>query len=681
MRRKKWVISKGDKEIAAAASEELNIDPLAALIVSSRGFGGVEDMEEFFDPDAPLTLDPFSLKDMDRAASRINRALDEFEMICVYGDYDADGVTATALLYSFLESRGANVTRYIPDRISEGYGLNREAIDTLRDRGVRLIVTVDTGATATDEIKYAYECGMQVVVTDHHKVGDTLPECEAVVDPHRPDCPSAFKEMAGVGVAFKLACAIDGEDSEEILDEYGEYIALGTVGDVVSLTGENRIMVRRGIRAINSHPSPGISALLKAAGVSGKRVSSSVIAYTLCPRINAAGRMSSASKALELLLCDDADTAEYLADEINSLNAQRQTAENEIFRKALAIMIDHPEIGNSRIIVVDGEGWHQGVIGIVAAKLTERFGRPSVVISRSGGEAKGSCRSIQGFSIYDAIESVSDCLTHFGGHTLAAGLGLEPGRIDEFRRRINEYAADKEMPYAIQRIDCKIQPASVNLSILSSLEAIEPFGADNPQPYFGLFGVKIDDFNGVAEGSKHLRMNVSKNGAGVTAMYFNMPPSRFPFTKGDTVDLAVNLEKNVYNGELRVSTVVRGIKPSVTDDDKVLDSVSLYDRFIRGEKLSPDSARRLIPDRDTLAKVYKSVKSAPLKDKYCEILCVRLGDDGENLGAYMAAVDIMLEAGVLEEDENNRIFAPGFSGKADLEETTLMKKLREYGRI
>lgn len=681
MRRKKWVISKGDKELASLACEELNIDPLAALIVTSRGLDSIEKMEEFFAPESELKVDPLSIKDMDKAAARINRALDEFEMICVYGDYDADGVTATALLYSFLESRGANVTRYIPDRITEGYGLNREAIDILCERGVRLIVTVDTGATAIDEIKYAYERGLEVVVTDHHKVGEELPVCEAVVDPQRPDCPCPFKEMAGVGVAFKLACAVDGDDEDAVLEEFGEFVAMGTIGDVVSLTGENRVMVRRGTAAMNEHPSPGVAALLKAAGAGNKKITSSTVAYMLCPRINAAGRMGSASKALELLLSDDPETAEFLAEEINSMNTGRQTCENELFRKALAIMQDNPEIGNSRIIVVDGEGWHQGVIGIVAAKLTEKFGRPSVVISRSGDEAKGSCRSIPGFSIYEAVDSVSDCLTHYGGHTLAAGLGLRSADIETFRRRINEYAADKDMPFAEQRIDCRIQPGSISLSILSSLECIEPFGADNPQPYFGLFGVKIDDFNGVAEGAKHLRLNISRNGAQATAMFFNMPPSRFPFEKGDTVDLAVNLEKNIYNGETRVSTVIRSIRPSGTDEEKVLAAISLYDKFARGERITAAQAQSIIPGREILADVYKSIKSRPLRDKYFEALCVRFGDDGSNLAKYTAAVEIMLEAGVLATDEGNRVFAPNYSGKANLEETRIMKKLLEISRV
>lgn len=675
MRRKKWVVTKGNKELATQVSSELGIDPLAALIVSSRGFDDIDEISDFFDADALLGLDPLSIKDMDKAAQRINRAIDDFEMICVYGDYDADGVTSTALLYSFLESRGANVIRYIPDRISEGYGLNNKAIDELKSRGVDLIVTVDNGATAIDEIAHAYEIGMEVVVTDHHMVGEELPDCVAVVDPHRPDCESNFKEMSGVGVAFKLACAIEGFDEDEILEEYGELVAMGTIGDVVSLTGENRIMVRRGIKYINEHPGIGVAALISAAGLEGKPVTSSSVAYTLCPRINAAGRMGSADKALELLLCDDPEIAADLATEITSMNSKRQVSENEIYRSALAMIQSDESLANEKIIVVDGEDWHPGVIGIVAAKLTERFGRPAIVISRGEDEAKGSCRSIPGFSIYDAIESVSDCLTHFGGHTLAAGIGLKLENIELFRQRINEYALDIEVPFAEQRIDCKLNPGSINLGLLASISAVEPFGSCNPQPLFGLFGVRIDEINGISEG-KHTRITFSKNGTRLNAVYFGVAEKRFPFEKGDTIDLAVNLEKNVYNNEVRVSIVVRGVRPSVTDEEKVLSSILLYDKFSRGERLNPEAASKLIPDRETQVEVFRMIQSKPLKDNYGEQLCVRSGDDGSKLAGYLITVDIMTEMGILALDEDNKVFVPKNPPKVNLEDSSIMKKLR-----
>ena len=675
MRRKKWVVAASDKDFAAQIAQELCVDPFAALLVTSRDFNNIDDIDAFFDADAPLSLDPMSIKDMDKAAERINRAIDDFELICVFGDYDADGVTATALLYSYLEARGANAIRYIPDRIAEGYGLNVGAIEELADRGVKLIVTVDNGVSAIEEAKRAKELGISLVVTDHHKVGDILPDAEAVVDPHREDCPSAFKEMSGVGVAFKLACALEGGADDMLIEEYGDLVALGTIGDVVTLRGENRTMVRRGLRLINDDPRPGIAALMEAAGVGDKYFTASSAAFTVCPRINAAGRMGSAHKALDLLLCDDEDTASLLADEINAMNIQRQKTETEIFASAAAMLSDNPEMLNDKILVVDGEDWHQGVIGIVAARITERFGRPCVVISRDGEMAKGSCRSVEGFSIYDAIEAVSDCLEHFGGHTLAAGVGLRSSKIKEFRKRINEYAADIDMPFAIQRIDCKLLPSSISLDLLSSLSLLEPFGSGNQQPCFGLFGMKIEDVSGVSDG-KHIRMTVSKNGTRTGVVYFGMPEKRFPFERGDTVDLAVNLDKNVYNGETRVSVIVRGIRPSNTDEEKVLSSIALYEKFARGERLSSEQAKRLLPERELEVAVFKSIKARPLIDNYCEMLCVRLGDDGSRLAAMTASVEIMLEMGILTIDEDNRVCVPQNPPKVNLEDSTIMKKIK-----
>ena len=400
MRRKKWTVAKCDKDFAATVAQELGTDAFAALIATSRGLNDINEIDRFFDADASLTLDPFSIKDMDAASERINLAIDDFERICVFGDYDADGVTATALLYSYLETRGADVIRYIPDRIDEGYGMNCEAIEYLSGLGVKLIVTVDNGVSAIEEAKKCKELGIDLVVTDHHKVGEELPDAIAVVDPHREDCPSEFKEMSGVGVAFKLVCALEGGEEEMLLSEYGDLVALGTIGDVVTLTGENRAMVRKGLEMINKEPRPGITALMHEAGVYNKIFTSSTAAFTICPRINAAGRMSSANKALELLLCDDDDTASFIAEEINSMNSKRQHTETDIFSQAEKQLENNPEMLNDRVIVVDGEGWHPGVIGIVAARMVERYGRPCVVISRDGENAKGSCRSIEGFSIY-----------------------------------------------------------------------------------------------------------------------------------------------------------------------------------------------------------------------------------------------------------------------------------------
>lgn len=675
MRRKKWIVAKTDKDLAAQLAQELSLDPFAALLAASRGFETIEKTEEFFDPDAPLSLDPMSIKDMDKASIRINAAIDAFELICVFGDYDCDGVTATALLYSYLEARDANVIRYIPDRLGEGYGMSLESVRKLAEMGVKLIVTVDNGVSAIEETKLAKQLGMDVVVTDHHKVGDELPDAAAVVDPHREDCPSEFKEMSGVGVAFKLVCALEGGEEDMLLAEYGDLVALGTIGDVVALTDENRVMVSRGLRLINEDPRPGIYALMISAGIADKIFSASTAAYTVCPRINAAGRMGSADKALELLLSADDDSASLIADEISNMNALRQKTETDIFVQATSMLEKNADIKNQRVIVVDGEGWHQGVVGIVAARITEKYGRPSVVISRDGENARGSGRSIEGFSIYDAIESAADVLDHFGGHTLAAGVSLKSENIDEFRRRINEFAADKEMPFAIQRVDCRLNPESVSLDIVSAMAMLEPFGTGNPQPVFGLFGVRIDEINSLSEG-KHVRITVSKGSSRINALWFGMPEKKFPYSKGSRVDLAVNLDRNIYNGEERVSVIIKAMRPSDTDEEKVLHGINLFEKLARSEKLTGSEAQALIPERALQVDVFRSIKQEPLRDEQCEELCIRLGDDGENIAVINTAVAVMLEMGVLETDADGRITVPENPRKVDLEDSAIMKRLR-----
>ncbi|MCQ2475461.1 MAG: single-stranded-DNA-specific exonuclease RecJ [Clostridia bacterium] len=675
MRRKKWIVAKTDKDLAAQLAQELSLDPFAALLAASRGFETIEKTEEFFDPDAPLSLDPMSIKDMDKASIRINAAIDAFELICVFGDYDCDGVTATALLYSYLEARDANVIRYIPDRLGEGYGMSLESVRKLAEMGVKLIVTVDNGVSAIEETKLAKQLGMDVVVTDHHKVGDELPDAVAVVDPHREDCPSEFKEMSGVGVAFKLVCALEGGEEDMLLAEYGDLVALGTIGDVVALTDENRVMVSRGLRLINEDPRPGIYALMISAGIADKIFSASTAAYTVCPRINAAGRMGSADKALELLLSADDDSASLIADEISNMNALRQKTETDIFVQATSMLEKNADIKNQRVIVVDGEGWHQGVVGIVAARITEKYGRPSVVISRDGENARGSGRSIEGFSIYDAIESAADVLDHFGGHTLAAGVSLKSENIDEFRRRINEFAADKEMPFAIQRVDCRLNPESVSLDIVSAMAMLEPFGTGNPQPVFGLFGVRIDEINSLSEG-KHVRITVSKGSSRINALWFGMPEKKFPYSKGSRVDLAVNLDRNIYNGEERVSVIIKAMRPSDTDEEKVLHGINLFEKLARSEKLTGSEAQALIPERALQVDVFRSIKQEPLRDEQCEELCIRLGDDGENIAVINTAVAVMLEMGVLETDADGRVTVPENPRKVDLEDSAIMKRLR-----
>ena len=677
MVRKKWTVSECDKDLAAQIAEDFSVDPLTAYILVSRGITDYDEIEEFLDPSAPLMIDPFSFADMDKAVRRIQLAIDDFQKIAVFGDYDADGITATALLYSYLEMREANVVRYIPDRLTEGYGLSCDSVRELAEQGVKLIITVDNGISAVEEAELCKSLGVDLVVTDHHKVGEKLPDAVAVVNPHRKDCPSEFKDFSGVGVAFKLVSALEGGDEDSMLDEFGDLVAIGTVADVVNLKGENRSLVRYGLNTINTSPRIGLKVLLEKSAGQGKKIGASSAAFTICPRINATGRMGSAEKALDLLLCDDEITAERLVEEINSMNQARQKTETEIFGEVSAMLAEKPGLSRDSVIVVASEGWHQGVIGIVASRIAERYGKPAVVISKNGSEARGSCRSIEGFSIFKAIEAVSDCLTHFGGHTLAAGIGLNSDRIEEFRIRINDYADSVEMPFPVQKIDCRINPGSISLDILNALDVMEPFGAGNPQPCFGLYGVKIEDFSSIGDG-RHMRLTISKNDARTGAVWFGMQEKLFPYSRGDIVDLAVTLDRNIYNGETRISVNVKNIRPSHTDENKVLLGRRLYEKVLGEMPLSREQAECALPDRNIQVEVFKHIKmSKPVDDSF-EQICMHLGDDGTEYCKVAVAVAVMLEMGVITKTNGGRLTPAETNGKVDLNDSVLMKRIKNY---
>ncbi len=675
MNRKKWIVNKCDKDLAADIAENCGVDPFVAYLLVARGFTDEFLVESFlYDTDI---CDPFTLPDMEKACERIKSAIDECEKITIFGDYDADGVTSTALLYSYLSKVGANVDYYIPDRAGEGYGMNVSAIEALKERGTALIITVDNGISAIEEIEKAKELGINVVVTDHHQASEVLPDAVAVVDPHRKDCELDFREWAGVGVAFKLVSALASTDVYDLLEDYGDILAIGTIADIVALKGENRILVRAGLAVLNEALQngtlrKGLKALIDESGAT-KNMTSMNAAFRIAPRINAAGRMGSAERAIKLLLTDDSDEATLLATEISSANAERQSTESGITEFAENYIETHPEIKFSKVIVVDGENWHQGVIGIVASRLCERYGKPCIVISKNGEIAKGSGRSVDGFSLYEALSFCKDILVQYGGHKLAAGLTVETDKIEEFRKKINEYAESVDDILPVLKLDCKLNPASINLDMLSVINILEPFGAENPQPLFGLFNMKITGIQPVGS-NKHIRLTVNKNGVSLPVMLFSVAPEDFPFAVSDTVDLAVRLTSNEYMGEVKVSIQVKDIKLSDVDDDEVLKSLALYESFRRGDELSKEQKQQLLPDREFCGNVYKFLRANNGFSSTEEILCYRLGLKAEKLPALKIALDMFIELGLINY-ENGKFLLPTESKKVELTESIIYKSL------
>lgn len=674
MSRKKWLTAHIDKDLAAQVAESHSLDPFVSLILVSRAITDYEDVEEFFEPDFCF-CDPYLITDMDKAVERIEKAINENERICVYGDYDADGVTSTTLMYSYLSSHGADVMYYIPDRIAEGYGMNCSAIDKLREWGVKLIVTVDNGISAIEEINYAKTLGIDCVVTDHHKVGDTLPDAVAVVDPHREDCNLHFKDWAGVGVAFKVVCALEKGDYSEILNDYADIIAIGTVADVVDLKDENRAIVKYGVAKINTNPCNGVNALRQIAGVSDKPLGAVGVTYSLAPRINAAGRIESAETALKLLICDDLKDALSLAEQVDICNRKRHDFEDEIMKAAVAHIESNEQLKFSKVIVVCGENWHHGVIGIVAARITEKYGRPSIVITFEGDEGTGSARSIDGFSVYDAIKSCEDMLTHFGGHTMAAGLGIKRENVENFFVKINEYAETVENIVPTLTLDCKLNPAYINAALVESLETLEPFGAGNPQPLFGIFGVRLSGIHPVGEG-KHLRLSFSKANTQFTAMKFGSTLNDFPYREGDIVDLAVRIEKNEFRGEVKAGVQIRDIRFSGVEEDKLFKSMGLYEKYKRNETLNSHEARFITPSREFLLGVFNFLKSYNVWSFDIETMLVRTKCPVEKYCTMQVSVDVLCELGLIRKENETLIF-DGNGKKADLSESKILKRLNE----
>lgn len=542
------------------ALEESGCPRVLAGLLASRGLNDPDEARRFLKAGSQLLHDPLEMAGLQEAAALLNNAVETGVKLCVYGDYDVDGVTATALLTLYLKGRGADVFPYIPSREAEGYGLNVGALTEIARQGAGLVVTVDTGVSAVEEAKCAKELGLTLVITDHHRPRDVLPEADAVVDPMLPGCGYPFKGLAGVGVALKLACAMESCPTADMLARFGDLVCLGTVADVVPLTDENRALVKYGIRLMEKHPRPGIRALLEASGVSGRSVTASLLAFTLAPRINACGRMGSARQALELLCTGSPVKAAALAQKLCENNCLRQETESDILDEALARIEEDPEIAEAPIIVVSGENWHNGVIGIVAARVAERFGKPAVLISMEGDEGRGSCRSIPGFDIFRALHACEDLLVRYGGHAQAAGFTIAAENLDEFSGALFDYAfSQPEPPVATLELDYALRPDEVTLATVRDVALLEPFGCDNPTPLFLLQGATVAAVRPVSNG-KHLRLSLQAQGRRIDAMLFNAQKFEEPPAAGDMVDCAINLERGYYNGAESLSVFIRALR-------------------------------------------------------------------------------------------------------------------------
>jgi len=678
---KKWNIG-APAEADVALLQSAGYPYLLALTLAARGISAPEAAAEFLEQERSLTISPMLMRDMDKAVARIQRAIADGETIAVFGDYDVDGITSTVLLMDYLKNCGARCLRYIPRRIEDGYGLSREAIQGLHDQGATLMITVDCGITGNEEVAFANSLGMDVVVTDHHECKEQLPDAVAVVDPHRSDCPYPFKHLAGVGVALKLVLALGGENREGALfARYCTLAAIGTIADVMRMEGENRTIVSCGLEALSHTDFVGVHALLKEAGLLGKPITSIQIGFVLSPRINAAGRMGAADLAADLLETDDPARAEELARELCELNRERQAVEAAICADAIS-QIDKLRAEERSALVLSSEDWHQGVVGIVASRLSEKYSCPSFMIHLKDGAGKGSCRSYGGLNLFAALESCSDLLEGFGGHELAAGFTIAESNIDAFRTRMNRYvrsATGGELPVSSLEVDAAITcPGEVTLDQVEALEHLEPYGAGNPRPVFALLGATAESIQTVGQG-RHLKLRLTKGTCRFDAIFFSVTEEECGITPGMRVDAAFYLQANTFRGNTTLQMQLVDIRPSLTPSRHQAEALALLNRLVEGAPITPQETSRLQTTRDQLVPYWRvlerQLRGGKLETEHLPFLRQLARDaaaengTGENFLRAALALEVFHERGLLtrvQQGDTLTLHLNSVQGKVDL---------------
>lgn len=560
---KKWEIYQTNEEKVEKLQEKYKLNRLLSTLLTNRGITEEAEITKFLNPKRSDFYDPFGMPDMEKAAERILKAIKDKEQIIIYGDYDVDGITSVTVLKSFLEERGIQVNVYIPNRLNEGYGLNKTAMEEIAKQGNKLMITVDCGITAVDEVEYAKTFGIETIITDHHEPAEELPKAIAVVDAKRKDNKYECRNLAGVGVVFKLIQALSiklGLDPKEYL-KYLDIVCVGTISDIVPLTDENRVIVKLGLKLVEQTKNLGLKEILQSCGYS--KINSTTISFGVAPRINACGRMGHQEEALNLLLSKEENEVKELTQKINEYNKTRQEIEKNIYNEAVE-QIEKEGLDTQNTIVVSGKGWHHGVIGIVSSKITELYFKPSILLCEEDGECKGSGRSIPGFDLHEALMECNDTIDKFGGHAMAVGININKEKVEEFKEEFEKIAKEKEVDKIIPilNLDVEIKLDDVNKEMVDSLKELEPFGEANKMPIFAFRNLKIDSIRSLSDG-KHLRLSVKDNKNIINAIGFNMGALADTYRIGDRVDIAGNLEINSFNGVDSIQINIKDIMKSI----------------------------------------------------------------------------------------------------------------------
>ena len=561
---KKWQIYDIDENKIEEISKKYNINKLLATILVNRNIINEKDINKFLKPTRNDFHDPFLILDMEKAVERIIQAINKQENVTIYGDYDVDGITSITVLKSYLQDRGLEVNTYVPNRLNEGYGLNNNAIDKIAKSGCKLMITVDCGISAIDEINYATSLGIETIVTDHHEPGEDIPKALAVIDNKRKDSTYPFRELAGVGVVFKLiqAISIKLDLPEEEYLKYLDIVCIGTISDIVPLVDENRVITKLGLMLVKQTRNVGLRAILQVSGYN--KIDSNTISFGVAPRINACGRMGVAEEALNLFLSKNINQVNELARKLNEHNRVRQETEKDIFENAKK-QIEEKHLDENNTIVVAGENWHHGVIGIVSSKITDMYFKPSILLSfEEDGIGKGSGRSIPGFDLHDALMKCNDCIEKFGGHSMAIGITIKRENFEKLKNKLEEIAIEEHINEIVPviKIDAKINLAEVNKDMVESLKELEPFGEGNKMPVFAFKNLKIDSIRALSEG-KHLKLTLKDNNVIVNAIGFNMGSLAEDYRIGDKIDVVGTLEINSFNGMDSIQINMKDIMKSI----------------------------------------------------------------------------------------------------------------------
>lgn len=668
MKKKDWKIPLQRPEIPPELVSS-GYSPLLSAVMSLRGIRTAGEAAAMIDGGSECVHDPMLILGMDKARDRLRCAIEKKEKTAVFGDYDVDGITSTCIVTDYLRSRGLECVPYIPDRNEEGYGLNCSALDTLKAKGVTLVITVDCGITAIKETEYAGSIGVDMIITDHHECkSGALPDSAAVLDCKQAGDSYPNPYLAGVGMALKLVCAIDG-DSEAIIEKYADLVAIGTVADVMPLVGENRYFVKKGLKMLEEPRRPGIAAMFREASVDPKKISASIIGYSLAPRLNAAGRLGHAQTAARLLLSEDDKEAALLASELCELNRKRQSIETGIWEEANALL---KETNPEKPIVLASEKWHQGVIGIAASRLAEQYSLPSIMICINGDVGKGSCRSYGGFNIFEALSACSEHLIGFGGHALAAGLNIKIDKLDDFRRALTEYYLQNR-PEEQPEISCDLlinEPGLLSIENVRSLDLLEPYGNQNPRPVMCMCGVMLDSLNSVG-GGKHLKMRVSLGGTQFDCIFFGHTAKELGLKEGERADIAFTPQINEFRGHVSVQLLISAARPH--------SGQAACRAILEGDREALYSAWRFCPEREDFVRVWRMMSgSFRVGSSVPEIMAQAPGKMPPE--RFCLCLAIFNEAGLLA-NENGGIYGAAcvkIDGKADLDSTPIAAKLRSY---